>query len=79
MSQTKKLRGKVVSENDQSAVSKATITIKNGKSFIADDSGRFTIDVPAGKFKFNGIASIGFAQKQITVDASDDNIINTTY
>src|SRR5690349_12374875 len=72
-SQTRSLKGKVVSEKDQSAVSKASITIKNGKSVIADDSGRFSIDVPAGELNVT-VSSIGFAQKQITVGASENNI-----
>ncbi len=64
--QTRSLKGKVVSEKDQSAVSKASISIKNGKSVIADDSGRFSIEVPAGNLVLMA-SSIGFAQKQIAV------------
>ena len=58
--QTRPLEGKVVSATDQHAVSKASITIKNGKSFIADDSGRFRIEVPSGAFSLT-VSSIGFA------------------
>jgi hypothetical protein len=71
--QTRSLRGKIVSANDQSAVTKASITIKNGRSFTADDSGMFHIDVPAGEIILT-ISSIGFAQKQITVGAAENDI-----
>jgi len=74
IAQTRVLNGKIVSEKDQSAVSKAAITIKNGKSFIADDSGRFSVEVPAGNLELT-ISSIGFAQKQMSVAAGDNNII----
>lgn len=72
-SQTRSLKGKIVSEKDQSAVSKASITIKNGKSVIADDSGRFSIEVPAGNFSLTA-SSIGFAQKEMTVNSTNNNI-----
>ncbi|HVX26593.1 MAG TPA: SusC/RagA family TonB-linked outer membrane protein [Parafilimonas sp.] len=74
VAQTRLIKGKVISEKDQSAVSKASITIKNGRSVIADDSGRFSIDVPAGAFSLT-VSSIGFASKQITVNANENNII----
>ena len=72
--QTRPLEGKVVSANDQHAVSKASVTIKNGKSFIADDSGRFKIEVPPGGLTLN-ITSIGFATKEVAVNSTDNNII----
>ena len=75
-SQTRSFTGKIVSSTDQRAVSKASITIKNGKSFIADDSGSFHIQAPAGEFSVS-ISSIGFAQKEITIEPGDDNIIIT--
>lgn len=72
--QTRPLEGKVVSATDRHAVSKASITIKNGKSFIADDSGRFRIEVPSGAFSIN-VSSIGFASQDVAVNAADNNII----
>ena len=74
IAQTRILQGKVVSSKDQSAVSKASLTIKNGKSFIADDSGRFIIQAPATQFTL-AISSIGFAQKSIEVNTADNNIV----
>ncbi len=71
IAQTRTLKGKIVSEKDAFAVSKAGITIKNGKSFIADDSGKFTIEVPAGSFSLT-VSSIGFANKV----AANDSINN---
>ncbi len=71
--QTRSLEGKIVSETDQRAVSKASVTVKNGRSFIADDSGRFKIEVPSGNFILS-ISSIGFASKEIAVRSTDNNI-----
>ena len=73
VAQTRLLKGKIVSEKDQSAVSKAAITIRNGKSVIADDSGRFSLEVPAGNFNLI-ISSIGYARKEMNVAASDNDI-----
>src|ERR1700759_1238467 len=73
VAQTRSLKGKVVSEKNQAAVSKASITIKNGKSVIADDGGRFSIEAPAGTLNLT-ISSIGFAQKQIAVGANENDI-----
>ncbi|MEP6682062.1 MAG: SusC/RagA family TonB-linked outer membrane protein [Parafilimonas sp.] len=74
VAQTRLLKGKVVSEKDQFAVSKAAITIKNGKSVIADDSGSFSIEVPAGNFNLI-ISSIGYSRKEMNVTASDNNLM----
>ena len=71
--QTRQLAGKVVSSIDGHAVPKASITIKNGKSFIANDSGRFKIEVPAGSFSLS-VSSIGFAPSNVAVGSSDNNI-----
>lgn len=73
VAQPKALKGKIISDKDQSGVSKASITIKGGRSFIADDSGRFNIEVPSGNIVLN-ISSIGFAAKEVTVNAGDNNI-----
>src|SRR5207237_109672 len=71
--QTRLLEGKIVSASDQQAVSKASITIKNGRSFIANDSGRFTIEAPVGDFILN-VSSIGFASKEVAVKPTDNNL-----
>ena len=76
MSQTRTLNGKVVSATDQRAVGMATVTVKNGKSFIANDSGYFHVEVPARELSLT-VSSIGFAQKEITVKPDDNNIIIT--
>ncbi len=72
--QTRTLEGKVVSASSQYAVNKAVIEIKNGKSFIANDSGIFKIEVPTGTIVLN-ISSIGFATKEVSVSAADNNIV----
>ncbi len=72
--QKRLLEGKVVSASDQHAVSKASLAIKNRKSFIADDSGRFRIEAPVGDFLLS-VSSIGFASKEVAVKSTDNNII----
>lgn len=72
--QTRWLEGRVVSSNGHYAVSKASVVIKNGKSVIADDSGYFRIEAPAGNFSLTA-GSIGFALAEVSVAASDNNII----
>jgi len=76
MSQTRTLSGKIVSATDQRAVGMASLTIKNGKSFIANDSGYFHVEVPARELSLT-VSSIGFARKEITVKPGDNNIIIT--
>ncbi|MBV9963707.1 MAG: SusC/RagA family TonB-linked outer membrane protein, partial [Parafilimonas sp.] len=73
LAQNRMLKGKVVSATNQAAVSKASVIVKNGKSVIADDSGYFNIEVPAGDVNLT-VSSIGFAQKQIAVASTDNNI-----
>ncbi|WP_206106660.1 SusC/RagA family TonB-linked outer membrane protein [Ilyomonas limi] len=71
--QTRSLEGNVISASDQRAVSKASITIHNGKSFIANDSGQFKIEVPTGNIVLT-VSSIGFASKEVAVSPTDNNI-----
>lgn len=73
LAQSRTLTGKVVSAKDQSAVSKAVIQIKNGRSFIADDSGSFRIEIPPGVQTLK-ISSIGFADKEITVNENENDL-----
>jgi len=73
VSQSRTLSGQVISNLDQRSVGKATIMIKNGKSFVANDSGYFHIEVPAGELTLT-VSSIGFASKELTVAPHDNNI-----
>ncbi|MFT4153318.1 SusC/RagA family TonB-linked outer membrane protein [Parafilimonas sp.] len=72
--QTRSLQGRVVSATNQHAVSKASIMIKDGKSFITDDSGHFKIEAPSGAFSLTA-SSIGFASQEVAINAGDNNII----
>ena len=47
--QTRTLTGRVLLQADRSAVSGATVSVKNGTSVAANEQGDFTIQVPAGK------------------------------
>ncbi len=73
LAQSRTLTGKVVSAKDQSSVSKAVIQIKNGRSFIADDSGSFRIEIPPGVQTLK-ISSIGFADKEVIVNANENDL-----
>ncbi|MGN6616941.1 MAG: SusC/RagA family TonB-linked outer membrane protein [Ilyomonas sp.] len=73
LAQSRTLTGKVVSAKDQSSISKAVIQIKNGRSFIADDSGSFRIEIPPGVQTLK-ISSIGFADKEVTVNANENDL-----
>lgn len=73
LSQSRTLTGKVVSSKDQSVVSKAVIQIKNGRSFIADDSGSFKIEIPSGVQTLK-ISSIGYADKEVTVNENENDL-----
>lgn len=67
------LRG-YVTDSEGSALAFATIQINGGRRFIADDSGRFTIPSPAGRFWLL-VRRIGFSPAEITLDAPPDTAI----
>ncbi len=75
-SQTRALTGRVISGKDKNGVSRASLTINGDRSYTSDDSGRFTINIPLRTLSLT-VSSIGFTDKQVLVDAADNNILIT--
>jgi TonB-linked SusC/RagA family outer membrane protein len=70
-SQGQTITGKISDESTKTPIAAATITIKGTrKSISSDGEGRFTLTLPAGKVTLI-ITSIGFASKEITVQAGE--------
>lgn len=70
-SQGQTISGKISDESTKTPVAAATITVKGTrKSISSDGEGRFTLTLPAGKATLI-ITSIGFATKEITVQAGE--------
>ena len=67
------LRGYVM-DSEGGALAYATVQINGGRRYISDDSGRFTIQPPAGRFSLL-VRRIGFSPEEIRFDASPDTAI----
>ena len=67
------LRGHVTDSED-GPLAYATVQVNGGRRYISDDSGRFTIQPPAGRFSLL-VRRIGFSPEEITFDASPDTAI----
>src|SRR5688572_8685520 len=67
------LRG-YVTDSEGGALAYATVQVNGGRRFIADDSGRFTIPSPAGRFWLL-VRRIGFSPVEITFAAAPDTVI----
>jgi hypothetical protein len=67
------LRG-YVTDSEGNALAYATIQINGGRRFIADDSGRFTIPSPAGRFWLL-VRRIGFSPVEVTLDTPPDTAL----
>lgn len=67
------LRGNVV-DTEGGPLSYASIQVNGGRRYIADDSGRFTISPPAGRFSLL-VRRIGFSPEEIRFDARPDTTI----
>jgi hypothetical protein len=66
-------RGHVL-DSEGAPLSYASVQINGGRRYIADDSGRFTIPRPAGRFTLL-VRRIGFSPEELTLDASPDTAI----
>ena len=67
------LRGYVLaSEGDP--LSYASIQVNGGRRYIADDSGRFRIPRPSGRFSLI-VRRIGFSPEEVSLDAAPDTAI----
>jgi len=67
------LRGHVM-DSENTPLSYASIQVNGGRRYIADDSGRFTISPPAGRFSLL-VRRIGFSPAEITLDALPDTAV----
>jgi hypothetical protein len=67
------LRGRVT-DTEGAPLSFASVQVNGGRRFIADDSGRFTIPSPAGRFSLL-VRRIGFSPEELKIDAAPDTAI----
>ncbi len=72
--QTKSVSGKVLSQKDGTAISKATISLPDNKVFAAGDDGTFIISVPSEKIIIT-ITAVGYTPKQQEIAALENNLI----
>lgn len=71
--QTRQLSG-IVADAEKNPIPAATVKVK-GKNVqtLSDNDGKFTLAVPSGAIVLE-VSSIGFAKKEVTVAATDDNV-----
>jgi len=67
------LRGRVT-DSEGMPLSYASVQLNGGRRFIADDSGRFTMPSPTGRFSLL-VRRIGFSPEELKVDAAPDTAI----
>jgi hypothetical protein len=67
------VRGRVT-DIDGGALAYASIQVNGGRRYLSDDSGRFTITPPAGRFSLL-VRRIGFSPEEIKLDAPPDTTI----
>ncbi len=72
--QTKTVSGKILSQKDQSIISKATISLPGNKNLAADEDGTFSISLPPEKIVIT-VSAVGYVTKQVEVAALENNII----
>jgi hypothetical protein len=67
------LRGRVT-DTEGAPLSYAGVQVNGGRRFIADDSGRFTMPLPTGRFSLL-VRRIGFSPEELKIDAAPDTAI----
>ena len=67
------LRGRVT-DTEGAPLSYASVQVNGGRRFLADDSGRFTMPSPTGRFSLL-IRRIGFSPEELKIDAAPDTAI----
>ena len=67
------LRGRVT-DTEGAPLSYASVQLNGGRRFLADDSGRFTMPSPTGRFSLL-IRRIGFSPEELKIDAAPDTAI----
>ena len=71
--QTRTLTGRVLLQTDRSAVSGATVSVKNGHAVAANDQGDFSIQVPTGKTTLQ-VQAVGFVSLDINVGPAQNDL-----
>lgn len=72
--QTKSVSGKILSQKDQTVITKATITLPGKKILAAGDDGSFSISVPTEKITIT-ISAVGYLPKEVEIAVSENNLI----
>jgi Carboxypeptidase regulatory-like domain len=67
------LRGRVT-DTEGAPLSFASVQVNGGRRFIADDSGRFTLPSPSGRFSLL-VRRIGFSPEELKLDTAPDTAI----
>ena len=67
------LRGRVI-DTEGAPLSYASVQLNGGRRFMADDSGRFTMPSPTGRFSLL-VRRIGFSPEELKIDAAPDTAI----
>ena len=67
------LRGRVT-DTEGAPLSYASVQLNGGRRFLADDSGRFTMPSPTGRFSLL-IRRIGFSPEELKIDEAPDTAI----
>ena len=67
------LRGRVT-DTEGAPLSYASVQLNGGRRFIADDSGRFTMPSPTGRFSLL-VRRIGFSPEELRIDVAPDTAI----
>jgi carboxypeptidase family protein len=67
------LRGRVT-DTEGAPLSYASVQVNGGRRYIADDSGRFTMPSPTGRFSLL-VRRIGFSPEELKIDAAPDTAI----
>ena len=74
--QTRELTGRVLSNDNSTAISGASITVKGaGNGVIADDDGQFTIPIPANGTAILVVTALGYISQDITVTSQTNLVI----
>src|SRR5574338_1212620 len=74
--QTRELTGRVLNNENNTAISGASITVKGtGNGAIADADGQFTIAIPANGSTILVVTALGFVSQDVTVTAQTNLVI----
>lgn len=74
--QSRQVTGRVVNNENGTALSGASITVKGSdKGAVSDADGKFSISIPAQKNTVLVISSVGYASQELTVSPQANNLV----